>query len=74
MFGEFLLMHGIIDNHQLSEALEKQGSYGLMLGETLVSLGYITQEILDQKLQEHLLHRADEIVNDPEIALFQAAE
>ena len=64
MFGEFLILHGIINRDQLSEALKRQKEYGILLGETLVTLGYLPKDDLDRHLEEHLLYIADDIVRD----------
>jgi len=49
---------------QLSEALSKQHEHGILLGETLVFLGYLSKDALDRYLEEHLLYIADDIVRD----------
>jgi hypothetical protein len=64
MFGEFLILHGIINRDQLSEALKRQNEHGILLGETLVTLGYLPKDDLDRHLEEHLLYIADDIVRD----------
>ena len=69
MFGEFLIMNGVISQEQLEEALHKQKDMGTMLGETLVMIGYLEDQHLEHYLEQHLIHRADDIINDPEIAL-----
>jgi len=69
MFGEFLIFQGVIDEKQLNEALVAQKEIGKPLGETLVHLGYIEMSALEQYLERHLLHRADELVKDPDLAM-----
>jgi hypothetical protein len=64
MFGEFLIIHGIITHDQLFEALERQRERGILLGETLVTLGFLPKDDLDRYLEEHLLYIADDIVRD----------
>ncbi|MBN1500829.1 MAG: hypothetical protein JW982_11765 [Spirochaetes bacterium] len=64
MFGEFLILKGVIDKVTLQNALELQKKIGKMLGETLVESGMIPQELLDQYLNEHLLFRTQEIINE----------
>lgn len=44
LLGEQLLTAGVISAEQLEEALRKQGSLGLRLGETLIELGFVTEE------------------------------
>jgi hypothetical protein len=66
MFGKYLLDKGIITDNQLNEALFKQKDIGLLLGETLVMLGYIGQDDLDSYLEMHLLHHAEDIVRNSE--------
>jgi hypothetical protein len=63
-FGEYLLMHGIISHEQLEKALGYQVEGGFLLGESLVSLGFVSAEEIDRYLQEHLLIQADDIVRD----------
>lgn len=42
--GEILVNEGLVSTQQIQEALEAQGNTGEMLGETLVRLGYITED------------------------------
>lgn len=44
--GNLLVEGGLITDPQLEKALEKQGDLGLPLGETLISLNYITENLL----------------------------
>ncbi|MGL4368831.1 MAG: hypothetical protein ACRCUT_04060 [Spirochaetota bacterium] len=67
MFGEFLIAHGIINENQLNDALRTQKDIEKPLGETLVHLGYIEKTVLESFLEQHLLHRADDLVNDPDL-------
>lgn len=48
--GEVLIKSGAIDATQLQRALEEQKSLNLPLGETLVKLGYLTEETMRQAL------------------------
>ena len=41
--GELLVSEGLITNEQVQEALQEQKKSGTLLGETLVSLGYVTE-------------------------------
>lgn len=41
--GEILVAEGLITNEQVQEALQEQQKSGLLLGEALVKLGYITE-------------------------------
>jgi hypothetical protein len=63
-FGEFLTMHGVITQDQLEHALGFQKEGGVLLGESLVHLGYLALDDLDQYLKEHLLVQADDIVRE----------
>ncbi|MEI8012942.1 MAG: ATPase, T2SS/T4P/T4SS family [Candidatus Omnitrophota bacterium] len=61
ILGQILLKNGIITEHQLNDALEKQKKSGHWLGMTLVRLGYISDEqvlmpFLAQKLGVQLAH------------------
>ena len=44
--GEALVQEGLIDNQQLSKALERQVIYGGRLGTNLIELGLLTEESL----------------------------
>lgn len=52
--GDILIARGIITEEQLGTALEEQKKQGLLLGEMLVELGYVTQNRLNKVLCEHL--------------------
>ena len=52
--GDVLLGRNIITQEQLQTALAAQKEKGLMLGEMLVELGYVTQDRLNNVLCEHL--------------------
>lgn len=41
--GEILVAEGLVTNEQVQEALQEQQKTGLLLGETLVKLGYVTE-------------------------------
>jgi len=51
--GEWLIQRNVITTHQLEEALAVQQQHGGRLGETLMELGYITDEDLWQALADH---------------------
>ena len=44
--GEALVQEGLINNQQLSKALERQVIYGGRLGTNLIELGLLTEESL----------------------------
>lgn len=52
--GDILIARKIIDEEQLTTALREQKEKGMLLGEMLVSLGYVTQNRLNEVLCEHL--------------------
>lgn len=52
--GDFLLKEGVITQQQLDTALREQKVRGSKLGETLLALGYITQENFANVLCEQL--------------------
>jgi signal transduction histidine kinase len=68
--GEFLLEQGLIDPKKLQEALQKQkelskqGKHQL-LGQTLIKMGYVDRETLDQAINRQIiqLHAALQNVN-----------
>ncbi|MCK4909981.1 MAG: type II secretion system protein GspE, partial [Planctomycetes bacterium] len=41
--GELLIAEGLIHNDQVQEALAEQQKNGLLLGEALIKLGYVTE-------------------------------
>jgi hypothetical protein len=51
--GEILVRAGLIDEFQLAAALGEQARWGNRLGETLVQLGYLTEEDLVRTLSRH---------------------
>lgn len=51
--GEWLIQRNKITTHQLEEALTVQQQHGGRLGETLLEMGYITDEDLWQALADH---------------------
>ena len=67
MFGDFLISHGVIDKDQLDKALSAQKEIGKPLGETLVHLGFLELSALELYLERHLLHRASDLINDPDL-------
>ncbi len=52
--GEILVESGVIDENQLKEALKIQREKGGLLGDVLVSLGYVSEDNLAKSLSEHL--------------------
>lgn len=52
--GDLLVSAGAITEEELMEALSKQKELGLKLGQTLVQLDYISQDILNATLQQQL--------------------
>ena len=48
--GHFLVSHGYISEQELATALEMQESNNLLLGEILVSIGVMTEELLERML------------------------
>ncbi len=66
-FGEFLIKNSVITDEQLKEGLTRQNSMGLPIGETLVSLGFMSREQLNKYLEEHMLIAADKITNDSDL-------
>ncbi len=51
-FGQLMLRKGLVDQGKLERALAEQRRMGGYLGETLVALGYISQDILSAALAE----------------------
>ena len=52
--GEMLISKGLITSEQLKAALAKQRTSGEFLGEALVKMGFLKEEILLQALSEQL--------------------
>ncbi len=52
--GDLLVSAGAITEEELMEALSKQKELGMKLGQTLVQLDYISQDILNATLQQQL--------------------
>lgn len=52
--GDLLVAAGAITEDELMEALSRQKELGLKLGQTLVKLDYISQDILNATLQQQL--------------------
>lgn len=52
--GDILIQRGIITEEQLKTALDEQKKQGLLLGEALVSLNFVSQKGLNNVLCEHL--------------------
>lgn len=48
--GDLLLEQGVIDKYQLKAALNRQERWGKKLGETLVEMGFITEDVLIKTL------------------------
>jgi MSHA biogenesis protein MshE len=53
-FGDLLLADGTITQAQFDQALERQRSSGQQLGKVLVSMGFITEEVLLKALSRQL--------------------
>ena len=58
--GHFLVGHGLIDENELSKAIEMQERTGMMLGKILVTIGALEEETLHKLLQR----KAQESVYD----------
>ena len=58
--GDILMANGVIDEHQLREALKAQEKNGIKLGEALISLGYINEDDMCKALSRQLGY---EVVN-----------
>ena len=52
--GEILLAGGVITEQQLQEALDRQKSLGLKLGEALIHLGYVKEEDILLTMKQQL--------------------
>ncbi|MDF1580124.1 MAG: hypothetical protein P1P74_05010 [Desulfuromonadales bacterium] len=52
--GEILINAGVIDEFQLNSALSRQRNWGGRLGNSLIKLGYVTEEILLKSLSDQL--------------------
>jgi len=50
--GDWLLEQGHVNNTQLELALREQKRKGKLLGETLVELGFVTEEVLSRFLAQ----------------------
>ena len=48
--GDQLLENGVIDKYQLKAALNRQERWGKKLGETLMEMGFITEDVLIKTL------------------------
>lgn len=51
-FGEILLEKKLVSDDQLKKALELQQKEGLTLGQTIIKLGFISEEVMNQELSE----------------------
>jgi len=58
--GDILMANGVIDEHQLKEALKTQEKNGIKLGEALITLGYIDEDDMCKALSKQLGY---EVVN-----------
>lgn len=73
--GDILTGKGIINEEQLKNALDEQKKRGLLLGEMLVELGYVTQSRLNKVLCEHLnIEFVDMRMIEPNDAVFGMLE
>jgi type IV pilus assembly protein PilB len=54
LFGEYLVLKGVLTRLQLSKALDEQRRFGGRLGETLIRLNLMTEEQVTQMLADHL--------------------
>jgi type IV pilus assembly protein PilB len=52
--GEALVRAGVIQPEQLETALQKQSALGLRLGETLVQLGFVSEEVVLPYIEQQL--------------------
>lgn len=52
--GDLLLQYGIINEDQLQKALSKQKTDGGKIGETLITMGYVTRENINEVLEYQL--------------------
>lgn len=52
--GDVLIQKGLITTEQLDKALEEQKKSGGLLGETMVTLGIVSEDILIDTLCEQL--------------------
>lgn len=66
--GDMLLAEGAVTAEQIDEALEASKREGIKLGESLVRLGYVTEDTIAQALSNQLkierVHLAEEFVDD----------
>ena len=53
-FGEFLIEKRIISTSQLEEALKKQKDFALPLGDTLLKLKFVSENVLLESLSQYL--------------------
>ncbi|OQX05398.1 MAG: hypothetical protein BWK80_52235 [Desulfobacteraceae bacterium IS3] len=52
--GQILYNNGMISHQRLQEALKEAKKSGRMIGETLLSMGYVTQDILKQVIHQQV--------------------
>jgi len=52
--GELLIEHKVIDNDKLEKGLKLQKETGKLLGECLIELGYLSEDVLTQTLAMQL--------------------
>lgn len=71
--GEILKERGLIDDVQLSSALEIQGKWGVPLGEVLVRLGLVREDqllsVLAQQSGAPFVHIGDRLIDDEVLRL-----
>jgi hypothetical protein len=76
--GEILIQAGVIDEFQLNSALSHQRNWGGRLGNSLIKLGYVTEEILLKSLSEQLklprVNLADKIIPDDVLSCLPVAK
>ncbi len=75
--GHQLLTAGIISPEQLEEALRRQGDMGMKLGETLIRLGFVTEDQLlpyiEQRLKVPAVRLRDGMVDPSAVHLLPRA-
>jgi len=54
LFGEYLVLKGVLTRLQLGKALDEQRRFGGRLGEVLIHLNLMTEEQVTQMLADHL--------------------
>lgn len=68
LIGEILVKEGIITNEQLQQALSEQSKTSKMLGETLIDLGFTTEEVVMHFITSQVLSLIDDYqAESPEV-------